>query len=204
MSANESPARGRGAVWLSRLRQMYLRRLIVPLFRGKHPAEYTARGAMAGLAIAFTPLVGVQMPIVLAVWFVVRTLAPRYDFSLVVGLAYTWVSNVFTVPPIYYTFLVTGQLMLGRFDEVGSLGAFVTALESASGEADSWLASLWAGTVALFEAFGVPMFVGCIPWMFIMGWVGYKFSLAIIKKVRARREARDRRRRGQVSQPQER
>ncbi|MEM7404143.1 MAG: DUF2062 domain-containing protein [Pseudomonadota bacterium] len=203
MSANESRARGRGAGWQSRLRQIYLRRLIVPLFRGKHAAEYTARGAMFGLAIAFTPLVGVQMPIVLAVWVVVRAMAPRYDFSLVVGLAYTWVSNVFTVPPIYYTFLVTGQLMLGRFDEVGSLSAFVTALDSAAGEADSWLASLWAGTVALFEAFGVPMFVGCVPWMFVMGWVGYKFSLAVITKVRARRAARERRRRGLDSAPQQ-
>ena len=177
-----------------RMRRLYFRRLLVPLFRGQHPPEFTARGAMVGLAVAFTPLVGVQMPIVFAVWLMVRYCAPRYDFNLVVGLAWTWVTNVVTLPPIYYVFLVTGQLILGHWNEVGGFGAFSEALAASSTEANTFLESLWAGTKALFEAFGVPMFVGCVPWIFIMGWVGYKASYSVIINVRARRRARAERR----------
>ena len=177
-----------------RMRRLYFRRLLVPLFRGQHSTEYTARGAMVGLAVAFTPLVGVQMPIVFAIWLLVRYCVPRFDFNLFVGLAWTWVSNVVTLPPIYYVFLVTGQLMLGDFEGVGGFGAFSESLAASSTAADTWLASLWAGTKALFEAFGVPMFVGCVPWMFIMGWVGYKGSYSVIVNVRARRRARAERR----------
>ncbi len=72
-----------------RMRRLYFRRLLVPLFRGQHPAEYTARGAMVGLAVAFTPLVGVQMPIVFAVWLFVKYCVPSLNFNLVVGLAWT-------------------------------------------------------------------------------------------------------------------
>ena len=50
-------------------RQLY-RRLVVPLIRGQHAPEYTARGTMIGLGFAFTPLVGAQMPIVAAIWFI--------------------------------------------------------------------------------------------------------------------------------------
>lgn len=176
------------------MRRLYYRRLLVPLFRGQHPPEFTARGAMVGLAVAFTPLVGVQMPIVFAIWLMVRYCTPRYDFNLVVGLAWTWISNVVTLPPIYYVFLVTGQLILGHWDEVGGFGAFSEALAASSTEASTFLESLWAGTKALFEAFGVPMFVGCVPWIFVMGWVGYKASYSVILNVRARRRARAERR----------
>ena len=178
----------------SRMRRLYFRRLLVPLFRGQHSAQFTARGAMVGLAVAFTPLVGVQMPIVFAVWLIVRYCFPRYDFHLVVGLAWTWVSNVVTLPPIYYVFLVTGQLILGHGADVGGFGAFSEALAASSTEANTLMESLWAGTKALFEAFGVPMFVGCVPWIFIMGWVGYKASYSVIVNVRARRRARAERR----------
>ena len=178
------------AAFGSRMRRLYFRRLLVPLFRGQHSPQFTARGAMVGLAVAFTPLVGVQMPIVFAVWLLVKYCFPRYAFNLVVGLAWTWVTNVVTLPPIYYVFLVTGQLILGHGADVGGFSAFSEALAASSTEASTLLESLWAGTKALFEAFGIPMFIGCVPWIFVMGWVGNKASYSVIVNVRVRRTAR--------------
>ena len=58
------------------LRRMLRYRLLVPLLRAKHPPEYTARGVFIGLLVAMTPTVGVQMPICLVTWLVLRIARP--------------------------------------------------------------------------------------------------------------------------------
>ena len=143
---------------------------------------------MVGLAFAFTPMVGAQMPIVAAIWFIVHRFFPRWDFNLLPALAWTWVTNVFSAPIAYYLFLVTGRAMLGRFDNEG-FDSFQSSV-AATNEEVGWLESLWVGTVNLFDQFGVPMFVGCIPWAILMGWAGYWFSLKLIIRTRRRRDAR--------------
>lgn len=78
--------------------------------------------------------------------------------------------------------------MLGRFDNEG-FDSFQSSV-AATNEEVGWLESLWVGTVNLFDQFGVPMFVGCIPWAILMGWAGYWFSLKLIIRTRRSRDAR--------------
>ena len=80
-------------------RLLYLK-LIVPLKRSKHPVSYTARGVLVGMMWAMTPLVGIQMTTVWFTWITAKFLF-KWDFSLPVALAWTWVTNVFTMFPIY-------------------------------------------------------------------------------------------------------
>ena len=127
------------------------------------------------------------MPIVAALWFLVHRFVPRWDFSLVPALAWTWVTNVFSAPLAYYLFLTTGRAMLGRWDRIRSFDAFDASFFAGADAEQGWFDSLWAGTMALFEHYGLPMFVGCIPWAIAMGWVGYRFSLALIIRTRLRR-----------------
>ncbi|MDS4071718.1 MAG: DUF2062 domain-containing protein, partial [Defluviicoccus sp.] len=94
-----------------RLGRLIHLRLIVPLKRSRHSPEFTARGTAIGLFWAFTPLVGIQMHLVFLTWLCMRP--TRWRFNLLVGVAWTWVTNVLTMWPCYYVFYVTGRLMLG-------------------------------------------------------------------------------------------
>lgn len=175
---------------LKRLRRVVRYRLVVPILRGKHSPEYTARGVLFGLLAAMTPTVGVQMPIVLAMWLVVRALKPSWDFNLVVGLAWTWVTNIFTVPPVYYVFLLTGRLMTGHWGSHAGYGEFQDKLAALLQTDTTWYQALWQYIWGIFEIWGVPMFIGSIPWAIVTAWLGYRWSLKLIREFRMRRVRR--------------
>ncbi len=167
-------------------------KLIVPLKRGQAPAEHVARGVAVGLAVAFTPTVGVQLIAVLLIWMLAKAAGPRFNFHVISAFAWVWVTNIFTIGPIYYMFLQTGQLMLGRFDELGGIGLeqFTTQLTSVVTTDSGILEALWVGTVALFEIWGLPLFVGSVPWAIGFSWAGYFWSKRFIERFRKRRALR--------------
>lgn len=173
-----------------RLRRGYVRRLVLPLFRGEHPPEYMARGVFVGLFIALTPTVGVQMPGCLLLWGLLKFLKPEWDFNLVVAMAWTWVTNIFTLAPFYYLFLLTGRVMMGEWDSLSGYHDFQQRLAiSLAVEAD-WWTTLWIYLVSLFREFGVPMFIGSLPWAALFSVLGYRWSLDLTRKVYERRAAR--------------
>ncbi len=108
------------------------------------------------------------------------------------ALAWTLLTNVFTAPPFYYLFLVTGRLLLGRWDRIRDYGTFSERLSTSLGVESTWLETLWIYSYNLFARFGVPMFVGSLPWAVLGGWLGYVWTLGLIRRTRARR-ARDKR-----------
>ncbi len=175
-------------LWL-RLRGTVLRRLVLPL-RSHHPPEYTARGVFVGLLVALTPTVGIQMAIVAAVWGVARAIHSRYDFSLIVALAWTWVTNAFTAPLVYYVYIVTGRIMLGRWEELRGYDTFASRLQQSLPADTGWLESTWVFDTNLLEQFGVPMFVGSVPWTILGAWLGYRYSLRLTRAYQVRRARR--------------
>lgn len=167
-------------------------KLIVPLQRGQAPAEHVARGVAVGLAVAFTPTVGVQLVAVLLIWMLAKAAGPRFKFHVISAFAWVWITNIFTIGPIYYVFLQTGQLLLGRFDELGGIGLeqFTAQLTSVVATDAGFLEALWVGTVALFEVWGLPLFLGSVPWAIGLSWIGYVWSKRFIERFRRRRALR--------------
>jgi uncharacterized protein (DUF2062 family) len=182
------PVRGNGR--RNGLHRLIRHRLVIPVLRARHPPAYTARGVSVGLALAMTPTVGVQMPMVFLAWLAVKRFWRDRDFSLLVALAWTWFSNLLTVPPLYYLFLVTGRLMLGRWDHVKDYQTFMAKLDGALNVEGGWLETLWRYVHNLFEQFGLPMFVGCLPWAILSGWIGYVWTLRYLRRRAARRALR--------------
>ena len=84
--------------WAEGLRRLARYRLVVPLRRSIHSPEHTARGVMVGMVWAMTPTVGLQMPLVFVTWLVARRLF-RWDFSVVIGMVWTWTTNLVTLVP---------------------------------------------------------------------------------------------------------
>jgi uncharacterized protein (DUF2062 family) len=165
-------------------------RLVIPVLRGKHSPEYTARGVMLGLLAAMTPTFGMKMLIISALWVLVRAVRPAWDFNLVVALAWTWVNNVFTAAPIYYLLLVTGRLMMGYWDGVAGYQQFQDQLASLLQIEAAWYEAIWLYVWRIFQVWGLPMFVGSIPWATVSGWLGYRWSLRLIREFRVRRARR--------------
>ena len=168
-------------------------RLVIPILRGTGLPDYTARGVSVGVAVSLTPLVGVHMPIVLGLWSLIRLVRLTWSFNLVVALAWTWVTNVFTVPIVYYVFLQTGELMLGRWESLTAFGHFSERLDVFLGLEASGISAVWVYLAAMMDEWGLPLFVGCLPWMIIGGWAGYRWSLVYIlhfKVARLKRQER--------------
>ncbi|MEC9346520.1 MAG: DUF2062 domain-containing protein [Pseudomonadota bacterium] len=178
--------------WLDSFVRLTRLKLIVPLKRGQLPPEVIARGVAVGLAVAFTPTVGIQMILVVLLWGLARSLGPRFDFHFLSAVAWVWITNIFTIGPIYYAFLLTGQVMLGRFDEVGSIGftQFSAQLMDVVSAEAGLLETLWVGTVALFRIWGIPLFIGSIPFAVGSAWVGYAWSKRFVTRFQERRRKR--------------
>jgi hypothetical protein len=178
----------RFAPW-QRLGRLAHYRLLIPLRRSRHPPEYAARAVAIGLFWAFTPLIGIQMYLVLGTWLILRRFR-NCDFHPLIGVAWTWVTNVFTMWPVYYVFYVTGKLFLGDWDAPLGYQAVIAELRNAFAIEDDLLHSLTAGFALLAKEHGGPMFLGCVPYAFGFAWLGYRWSLAYVRfrqQLRARR-----------------
>ena len=177
--------------WWERICRNIRYRLVIPLQRGIHPAEHSARGVAMGLAWGLTPTVGIQMPLVFLIWVMARYLF-NWNFSLILALAWTWATNVITLVPCYFLFYMTGQIMLGRFDDLSGYSEFEKLLANMMVD-DSTMGSLrliWTYTMAIYAAWGWPLVIGCLPWSFLGAWAGYVWSLRFITGHRANKAKR--------------
>jgi len=182
------PFRRPSGLW-HRLARLFRFRLIVPILRSRHSPEHTARGVMVGLICACLPSPIGQMGIAFAVWVVARRLF-KWDFSVIQGVAWTWLTNVFTAAPCYYTFFLTGQILLGRWDDLGGYDSFVQTFTTTMSSETGFLEALAAvGKLVVLE-WGLAMWVGAIPWAAVLGWVGYRVSLRFVIAYRLARAKR--------------
>jgi uncharacterized protein (DUF2062 family) len=191
---NSTPQRngGNDRSWWARLGRNIRYRLVIPLQRGIHPAEHSARGVAVGLAWGLTPTVGVQMIFVFVTWVLARRLF-KWNFSLILAWAWTWTTNVVTLVPCYFLFYMTGQIMLGRIDDLSGYGEFVKFLDShqvADNSEMGPLETIWVQMVMLFEGWGLPLVIGCLPWSVFGAWAGYVWSLRFITGHRANKAKR--------------
>ena len=181
---------GRRLNLAARVGRLLRLRLIVPILRTRQRPHHSARGVLFGLLIAMTPTVGAQMPLVFLLWLVMRRLYSPWDFNVVIALAWTGATNLVTTGPFYFVFVFTGWLLLGRLDEMESYAAFKEHLSATLHPDAAWYETLWVHIVSLFDVFGLPLFVGCIPWAIGSAALGYWSTFWLIRRYVARRQAR--------------
>ncbi len=165
----------------------YLRlKLIIPLLRSREPPVTAARSVAVGLFWAFTPTFGIQMFLCLVHWYVSRTVF-RKEFNVVVAMAWTWVSNFFTLPFVYYSFFLVGQIALGRWEDLTGIGSFHALLDTAMKQIEGDFTSMgtWERYFSIIvEGWWLAMTVGCIPFA-VLGYVfGFRYSLRLLVRWR--------------------
>jgi len=173
--------------FFERLKRLTRYRLVVPIIRSRHGPEYSARGVLIGMLVAMTPTVGVQMPIVAFIWLLMRIIRPSWDFSLLIAMAWTWVTNVVTAAPLYYAFVVTGRLMLGQWDSLTGFDEFMQRFQVLMDVEAGLFEQFWVYVIEVFRIWGVPMFLGSLPWAVVSSWVAYRWSYKIALRRRLRR-----------------
>ena len=87
--------------------------------------------------------------------------------------------------------VISEHLMPGRWDELRGYATFADRFRQSLPTDAGAIHTVWLYIVKLFEVFGVPLFVGSLPWTVLGAWLGYRWSL---KVVRIYQERRDRRR----------
>ncbi len=164
-------------------------RLHIPMLRSSHPPEHTARGVMMGLIWAFVPLFGLQMGGVLLSWTVGSRII-GWHFALIPALAFTWVTNILTIVPVYYVYYITGQLLLGHWSDIAGYDAFAALFASTAPADASFFEAIWAWFQTLLTYWGVPIVLGSIPWTILIAWAGFRGSLRVVQAYRRRRAER--------------
>lgn len=168
------------------LRLVYYR-LIVPMKREKDQPHNIAYGVLIGLIIGFTPTVGFQMPLILIAWIIARKVF-NFHFSIILAIAWSWLSNPATMIPLYFVYYQTGSLILNFGGEGGFTFSKFTELFKGADLDDiegavEFLSFLW-------DTIGLSIWVGCVPYAIILGLIGYYMSLAVVRNYQKMKEHR--------------
>ncbi len=107
----------------------------------KIPSQYlstnrkmVSKAVLIGIFIAFIPM-PMQMALVLA-------MMPFFKFNVPIALAMCWLSNPFTMPPMYYMEYLTGSFLLGS-----EIAPVEMTLEWFSENLDDIFIPLYTGTL---------------------------------------------------------
>lgn len=189
-------ARRAGRDLLTRARRAARLRLVLPLVRSRQEPEQSAHAVAVGLFWAFTPTFGVQMALCCLHWWVSRTFFGR-DFNVVVAMAWTWVTNLFTVGPVYYVCFLLGQVLLGNWSDLSGYRSFVGFLAEFGGSSVPGLVDgdLWGAFFRLVvQSWGLSTVVGSVPVALVVAAVGHQLALRAVRRWRSRRRRRGARR----------
>ena len=146
-----------------------------------------AGGAALGIFIGLGPTFGFQM--IPAAFF-----AALLRVNIVAAVAGVWITNPFTVLPIYYFEYLVGKHLLGA-EEHGGVWERLTVLAGKIGEVS--LTALWTTMRAAFRAFLhlgeeilVPFLVGSIVTAVVGAAITYPLAFWAVKRFRRKRERR--------------
>ncbi|WP_020590344.1 DUF2062 domain-containing protein [Kiloniella laminariae] len=185
---NKMHARNKQEPSAGMLRLLYFR-LVIPVLRSVDQPEIVARGVMMGLALGMTPTVGVQLYMVFVVWWVCRYVL-HWQFSLIIAMAWSWLSNPLTMLPLYYLYYVTGRLLLLDFDPEQDFESFSRTI----GQHLTFESGLWGTVVEVFhfmlEKAGTSILVGFLPYSIGLGLIGYWVSFKLATRYAEARKKR--------------
>lgn len=135
-------------------------------------AHSIALGTAIGMFIGMTPTVGIQMILVLCLAVLTR---PLFHFNKVAALLTVYISNPFTVLPIYWFNYSIGTYFV---DATVTYDDFARTLEYEG------FSQWWDTVVGLFVRVGAPLFLGSLVVATLTSLPTYPLILWLVRKVR--------------------
>ena len=144
------------------------------------PPHRLALGIAIGFFVTFTPLIGFQMLVSVFLAWLLRA-------NKVVGVPIVWISNPFTIIPIYYPCYAVGCKLLRMpivTDEWHAIGDSWRVLRSDPTTRWGDKVNFWWDNLLDFVG---PLWLGCVIVASLAGIASYYVSLFLIRKYRIRR-----------------
>jgi uncharacterized protein (DUF2062 family) len=159
----------------TRLKRLFYERIVRPILFTQDTARSKAGGVALGMFIAFTPTVGIQMPIA----FVAATVL---GVNIPLAVAMVWLTNPLTVPPVYFSEYCVGTWLLG-IDTIASKSEFWHQWEEISVQYPGYLERMRH----LAQAILGPLLVGSLLVALILALVSYPLTFWICQRTERRR-----------------
>lgn len=144
------------------------------------PPHRLALGIAVGMFVTFTPLIGFQMMLSVFLAWLLRA-------NKLVGIPLVWISNPFTIIPIYYPCYRLGCIMLGETVVNSKWSHLGTEWQQLLADpATTWGLKVrfwWEGLMD----FVAPLCLGCLVVGLVFGVASYYLSLVMIRNYRLRR-----------------
>lgn len=157
--------------------RQFRRFLVLRVLHADDPPRRLALGAAAGLCVAFTPTVGVQMVAAAALAWVMRG-------NKAVAVAMVWITNPLTIVPIYYPCYWLGAHLTGY--EMVHISWWEELVDPPTAGWWDTVAYMWGH----FMEVAVPLWVGCVFVALILATVGYFVTYHVVCAYRMRRWGR--------------
>ena len=77
-------------------------------------------------------------------------------------------TNIFTVPIVYYVFLITGRLMLGRWEEFLGFDEFAKRLEDILSIGGGGVTAAYDIMLAMISLWGIPLLLVAFPGLYFL------------------------------------
>lgn len=157
-----------------------VRAMVERILHTDDSAERIAWGLAIGMFVAWTPTIGLQM-------IIAGSLAWLLGGNTAAAMAIVWITNPYTVVPVYWFNYRIGLLVLGG-PAVG-WGWFVDLFNPP--EVMSWsdyVAYAWGKTLEVFW----PMWVGSVFVGLVLAFISYFVTRTAVRRYRGMRAARSR------------
>lgn len=140
-----------------------------------------ALGAAIATFVAFLPLIGFQTAIAI-------TIAALFRANKVVCVPFVWITNVFTLWPIYYGCYLLGRLILpaGSPEDAEKVSHLVELAKTGS----MFEKSYWLELMTLLAGLGIELWVGCAVVGASLGLAAYFLVRSGVVSYRERRRRR--------------
>lgn len=161
-------------------RAMRWRRMLRPMMSRRGTPEAIALGAAIGFFIAFTPTIGFQL--VLA-----ALLATLMKANRPAALIPVWITNPFTIPPIYaFTYQIGALFMTGPAE--GRVRIRLIQVVRGLGRHEIYdLSSQFREFARIGAEMFVPMLIGGLLVGLLAGIIAYPIVLRLVRRYRAHR-----------------
>ena len=140
-----------------------------------------ARGACIGTFIALTPTVGIQILAYSLLWGLLRG-APRLSFDYRLGFAFIWLTNYFTVIPLYFIFYYTGIPFSRLFLNADSPATYSEFSALWQPVLDQSFFAAFSSFIQTMGSIIIPLLVGSLPYAVILSFLAYQVTWRVSHK----------------------
>jgi len=146
------------------LYRVLFKEIIESSYENRH---FIARSTSTGLFWCFTPTVFIQQAVIVIYWRLVRNTFLHFHLPLAWG--WTWISNPWSMLPLYYAYFLVGQNISTILGYKGSIDGFALDLSSFN--------DFWVSVGPIFW----QVLIGSMAFSVLGALFGYYISLSAIR-----------------------